>query len=116
MNFLEAIEIAKSEPGSVLTRSDSGAFIIVLADGRRICSAQQLAPALTQFTKPANTTAHANVSTKVESLDGDAWREIKQLQEEISEIQREISKIPASEWIRLDEQKSERAMTLNGND
>lgn len=111
MNFLEAAEIAKQNPGSRFTRGESGLFVVYLSDGKVITSPDQLLTT-TRQTEP-NTQSDSNKRLEdLEKLLPSLRRtvevsnaEIAQLRLEVNSLKAAISKIPSSEWSRFEEQQ-----------
>lgn len=114
MNFLEAAEIAKKNPGSHFSRGESGLFVVYMQDGRTITSPEQLTTPLTT-TEASRKTTNDNAEFRIESL-GIAVKslnrqleasnaEIRQLRAEVNNLKEAIARIPASEWSRYEEEQ-----------
>jgi predicted RNase H-like nuclease (RuvC/YqgF family) len=114
MNFLEAAEIAKKNPGSHFSRGESGLFVVYLTDGRVINSPDQLSvPAKTTHTPQEAT--YADASKRLEDLERTVASlnrqletsntEIRQLRREVNNLKQAIAQIPASEWKRYEEEQ-----------
>ncbi len=106
MNFHEAVEIAKKHPGSILTRNDSGDFIVRYADGsdvykNLINERSSLQIELTTLREKCDNLKsiieNKNLELKQQRL------EINQLREQIKSLTSELSKVSQTEWNRIEE-------------
>jgi rubrerythrin len=114
MKFFEAAEIAKKNPGSHFSRSESGLFVVHMNDGRVITSPGQLTTPLAT-TDPSRQITNDSTEIRIESLEISVTSlnrqleasntEIRQLRTEVNNLKEAIAKIPASEWSRYEEEQ-----------
>lgn len=114
MDFLEAAEIAKKNPGSHFTRGESGLFVVYLKDGRIVTSPHHLSASAEQA-KAASQDAQPDTSGRLERLESiisslhrqleASNLEIRQLRLEVNDLKDSIARIPASEWSRYQEEQ-----------
>jgi hypothetical protein len=107
VNFLEAAEIAKENPGSVVSRSESGLFFVRLKDGETVTSPKKTAsPQEGEHESVAVQIARLEslVATQCRQIDV-AHAEIRQLRLEVNNLKAAVGKIPSSEWSRFEEEQ-----------
>jgi Skp family chaperone for outer membrane proteins len=103
MEFHEAAEIAKQNPGAILTRDGSGTFIVRFSDGRVI-----------------GCTTESKVDTDALRVERDRFDEIlreartsfehreRELQAEIRKLEARLSKVSDAEWARIAQESQEK--------
>ena len=99
MNFLEAAEIAKQNPGAVVSRSESGLFFVRLKDGRIVSSPYPPESANGQQTELSK--LESLVLSQTRSIET-ANAEIRQLRLEVNNLKAAVAKIPSTEWSRFE--------------
>ena len=105
MNFKEAAEVAKLNPGSVLSRDESGGFYVRGLDGKRFPDNSQKSPCLfyeleerenriaqlEQELSKLRLNIDIEVESRVEGLKGSIEKEWAQVQEVKSKLQQLVS-------------------------
>lgn len=92
MNYHEAAAIAKSNPGSVMTRNEEGEFIVRFDDGKTIESPTDIRTVIPHLF--------------IRQLE----EEISTLSRQVTELQNQLAKVSESEWARI-AQEDERQKT-----
>lgn len=111
MDFFEAAAIAKAQPGSTLTRDESGAFVVKLRGGSRITSRADL-ETIEPRSPPANAHA-AELLAEVVAEARDlrllltlARSDIDRLNRELKALKANVARIPSSEWARFEQEQA----------
>ena len=116
MNFREALEITKSNPGSLLTRDNYGEFVVQLSDGSVLTDTE------TQDADPKDTIHHLRVENdrllterrelqidleSEEEKNINLKAEVARLTSIISSLKDKISDVPDRIWKEIEKQKEE---------
>lgn len=127
MEYFEAANIARQNPGSVITRDDSGIFIVRLANGAVVIGSSQYASGVTQGSVPQREKQLDELSricddyasreiqleheiavltetiTTLRGSISQAKLEVNQLSREVKSLQSKLAKVSTAEWERIKE-------------